>query len=72
MSGKTEAGPVKYPTTSDLQSGYFLSLLFFLSFFFLVSQGKSRPLTTYMSGNLQDLLSSDILSSLGKTVGIRP
>ena len=23
MSGKTEVGPAKYPTTSDLQSGYF-------------------------------------------------
>ena len=44
MSGKTEAGPAKYPTTSDLQSGYFLVIFFYL---FLVSEGKNRPLTTY-------------------------
>ena len=32
MSGKTEVGPSKYPTTSDLQPGYFLvSLDFWLT-----------------------------------------
>ena len=33
MSGKTEVGPTKYPSTSDLQSGYFLVSFVFLSFF---------------------------------------
>ena len=32
MSGKTEVGPTKYPSTSDLQSGYFL-VSFFCRFF---------------------------------------
>ena len=31
MSGKTEAGPTKYPTTSDLQSGYFIVSFVFWS-----------------------------------------
>ena len=31
-AGKTEAGPTKYPDTSDLLSGYFLSVLFFVFF----------------------------------------
>ena len=75
MSGKTEVGPAKYPVTSDYN--FFCQ---FFSFCFLVSQGKNLPLTTYClviffwsgkSSSLQDLLSSEILSLLGKTVIIQ-
>ena len=34
MSGKTEGCPAKYPTTSDLQSGYFFGQFCFLVVFF--------------------------------------
>ena len=33
MSGQTEVGPAKYPTTSDLQSGYFLGQVCFFGHF---------------------------------------
>ena len=71
MSGKTEMGPAKYPTTSDLQSGYFWSVLFLFLVIFFVSQSKNWPLTTYCTeisfgpvkvSSLQDLLSSEISS----------
>ena len=45
-TGKTEVGPAKYPTTSDLQSGYFLASFVFFNVFF-VSPGKNRLLPTY-------------------------
>ena len=65
-----------YSTTSDLQCRYFLSSFCFLVFF-MVSSGKNRLLTTYCLvivfgpvkvSSLHDLLSSEILKLLGKTV----
>ena len=75
MSGKTEAGPAKYPTTSDLQSRYFLSVLSFDLFFWSckVRIGHWPPTVSWIFfgpvkiSSLQDLLSSDILSLSGKT-----
>ena len=68
MPGKTEEGPAKYP---DI----FLSVSFFL--FFWSHRVRIGQLTTYClvnffgpvkNSSLQDLLSSNILSLLGKTV----
>ena len=75
MSGKTEVGPTKYPATSDLQSGYFFVQVCLFFFVFLVSQESA--IDHLLSGeiyfgllkvlSLQDLLSSEILTLLGKT-----
>ena len=72
-------GPAKYPTTSDLQSGYFFGQ-FCSSVVFFVSQVENRPLTFYCPccpvkflfslvkvSTLPDLLLSEILTLLGKT-----
>ena len=74
MSGKTEVCLAKYPATSDLQCGYF-----FGHFFSFLGLARWESVIDHLlSGeisfglvklsSLQDLLSSGILTLLGKTV----
>ena len=75
MSGKTEVGPTEYSTTIRLS---FWSVLFFGRFFGLTRRESAIDHLHVLSGeisfglvkvsSLQDLLSSEIVTLLGKTV----
>ena len=69
MSGKTEVDPTKYPATSDLQSGYFFKQFYFLVVFLAIDHLVSGEISFGLVkiSSLQELLSSEILTLLGKT-----